>query len=480
MKMLRFLPLAALLLGGPASAAAQTQCVSNARAGGTVDHITIPLQPCALSTSILILTAAGANTIAQPTLQMAGYPQQNIYTSTGTAPGIAAIPGANAVIMLTSTGTSWKIVSGNASTTFSGTLTVPNGGTGVTTIPTNRLVVGQGTGAISTVAAGTTGQLLVGNTSSPPSWVTAGTTGQFLAGATGASPSWTTISSSLVSSFSAGTTGFTPSSATTGAITLAGTLGVANGGTGLTTGYSNGFLPIGNGTGFTMAGLIAGTNTIITNGAGSITIATTGSTTACGGGSVAGYVLTDNGSNGCTSNPKLTFTSNTLTIGGATSGGVGFKVPAVAGSNTVTWPAGTTDFSATGGTSQVIKQTGAGAAFTVARLSCTDLSDSSSGCSGAASLTEGGPKTASFAASSNTTYCIDTTTGTATLTATLPVSPNANDVIEFVSCTDYSTWNFILSRNGKNIQGLAQDMTVNTNNASFSVKYYTSYGWRMK
>ena len=37
-----------------------------------------------------------------------------------------------------------------------------------------------------------------------------------------------------VSSFSAGTTGLTPSTATTGAVTLAGTLGVANGGTGIT------------------------------------------------------------------------------------------------------------------------------------------------------------------------------------------------------------------------------------------------------
>jgi hypothetical protein len=38
-----------------------------------------------------------------------------------------------------------------------------------------------------------------------------------------------------VTSFTAGTTGFTPSSATTGAVTLAGTLNVANGGTGATT-----------------------------------------------------------------------------------------------------------------------------------------------------------------------------------------------------------------------------------------------------
>jgi microcystin-dependent protein len=42
-----------------------------------------------------------------------------------------------------------------------------------------------------------------------------------------------TPSSATVSSFSAGTTGFTPSSATSGAVTLAGILGIANGGTGL-------------------------------------------------------------------------------------------------------------------------------------------------------------------------------------------------------------------------------------------------------
>lgn len=42
--------------------------------------------------------------------------------------------------------------------------------------------------------------------------------------------------SSAVSSFSAGTTGFTPNTATTGAITLAGTLAAANGGTGVNNG----------------------------------------------------------------------------------------------------------------------------------------------------------------------------------------------------------------------------------------------------
>jgi hypothetical protein len=50
-----------------------------------------------------------------------------------------------------------------------------------------------------------------------------------------------------VSSFSAGTTGLTPSTATTGAVTLAGTLAVANGGTGLATLTANNVM-LGNGT----------------------------------------------------------------------------------------------------------------------------------------------------------------------------------------------------------------------------------------
>jgi hypothetical protein len=45
---------------------------------------------------------------------------------------------------------------------------------------------------------------------------------------------------STVNSFSAGSTGLTPSTATTGAVTLAGTLAVANGGTGVTTSTGSG------------------------------------------------------------------------------------------------------------------------------------------------------------------------------------------------------------------------------------------------
>lgn len=81
-----------------------------------------------------------------------------------------------------------------------------------------------------------------------------------------------------VSSFAGGTTGLTPAAATTGAITLGGTLTEANGGTGETT-YTNGQLLIGNAAGgLTKATLTAGTNVTITNGDGSITINASGGT----------------------------------------------------------------------------------------------------------------------------------------------------------------------------------------------------------
>jgi hypothetical protein len=87
------------------------------------------------------------------------------------------------------------------------------------------------------------------------------------------------------SSFSAGSTGFTPSTATTGAITLAGTLAVANGGTGLTAGTSGGVLA------YTASGTLASSTAlaasalVIGGGAGvapSTTTTGTGVVTALG------------------------------------------------------------------------------------------------------------------------------------------------------------------------------------------------------
>lgn len=71
--------------------------------------------------------------------------------------------------------------------------------------------------------------------------------------------------------------------------------------------------------------------------------------------------------------------ASTLKIYGTTSGSVVFTVPAIAGTNTVTFPAGTTDFSATGGTSFVVRQDSAGAALTVSQLAASNLSNGTTG-----------------------------------------------------------------------------------------------------
>jgi len=69
------------------------------------------------------------------------------------------------------------------------------------------------------------------------------------------------------SSFSAGTTGFTPSSATTGAVVLGGTLNVANGGTGLTTAGSAGQVLTTNGSTLSYgSAIVSGTAVASTSG----------------------------------------------------------------------------------------------------------------------------------------------------------------------------------------------------------------------
>ena len=115
----------------------------------------------------------------------------------------------------------YALYSTSSSALTAGTLPVAAGGSGATTFTANGVVYGNGTSALGVTSAGTTGQVLVGNT--------------------GSAPSWATVSSSLVSSFQTSLSGLTPSTATTGAVTLAGTLGPTSGGTGLTS-YTQGDL----------------------------------------------------------------------------------------------------------------------------------------------------------------------------------------------------------------------------------------------
>lgn len=66
--------------------------------------------------------------------------------------------------------------------------------------------------------------------------------------------------------------------------------------------------------------------------------------------------------------------SGTLKLNGASSGTTTLNAAAAAGTTTITLPGGTTDFSATGGAGQVVKQTSSGGAFTVATVAVSELS----------------------------------------------------------------------------------------------------------
>lgn len=76
-----------------------------------------------------------------------------------------------------------------------------------------------------------------------------------------------------------------------------------------------------------------------------------------------------------TANPAV----SSVVLNGSTSGTTTVKPAATAGTTTLTLPAGTTDFSATGGTSQVVRQSSVGAALTVSQLAASDLSNTTTG-----------------------------------------------------------------------------------------------------
>jgi trimeric autotransporter adhesin len=148
------------------------------------------------------------------------------------------------------------LYSTSSSALAAGTLPVAAGGTGATTLTSNGVVYGNGTSAVSATSAGTTGQVLIATTGSAPSW--------------GSVPS-----TAAVTSFSAGTTGLTPSTGTTGAVTLAGTLNVANGGTGTTTSTGSGSVVLSSSPSLTTPTLGAATGTSLAVSASALTSSNT-------------------------------------------------------------------------------------------------------------------------------------------------------------------------------------------------------------
>jgi len=122
-------------------------------------------------------------------------------------------------------------------TGLTGTATSLNIGGNASTATTATTATTANTATTATnLGGGLAGYLPYQTSANTTTFLSPSTNGYYLTLSSGL-PSWTALPSN-VSSFSAGTTGFTPSTATTGAVTLSGTLSITNGGTGNTTGQA--------------------------------------------------------------------------------------------------------------------------------------------------------------------------------------------------------------------------------------------------
>jgi hypothetical protein len=149
-------------------------------------------------------------------------------------------------------------------------LAVTSGGTGLTTIPTNgQLLIGNGSGyTLNTLGTGVgisvvnaAGTITIANTGVLSNIAGSGIS---VSSATGD----VTIANTGVLSFSGGTTGLTPATATTGAVTLAGTLGIANGGTNGSATPTAGAVAYGTGTAYAFTAAGTAGQVLTSNGAG--------------------------------------------------------------------------------------------------------------------------------------------------------------------------------------------------------------------
>ena len=209
----------------------------------------------------------------------------------------------------TALGNTANAASGVAALNASGLLAIAQGGTNSSATPTAG-GIGYGTGtAHAYTAAGTAGYLLQSNGSSAPTWVPAPAGG--------------------VTTISFGSTGLTPSTATGGAVSVAGTLAVANGGTGATTLTANNVI-LGNGTSavnFVAPG--SNGNVLTSNG--------TTWTSAPGSSGTVTSVALSGGTTGLTVSGSPITTSGTITLAGTlavANGGTGITS---LGSGVATW-----------------------------------------------------------------------------------------------------------------------------------------------
>ena len=89
-------------------------------------------------------------------------------------------------------------------------------------------------------------------------------------------------------------------------------------------------------------------------------------------------------------------------------------------------------------------------------------------------------QTGNFNATAKEGYFVDTSS--AAITATLPSSPTLGDFVSFIDYAGtFDTNNLTIARNGKNIQGLAEDLTVNQERAGLTLVFTdNTQGWLLQ
>jgi hypothetical protein len=161
-----------------------------------------------------IIIGTGTNASSRLGIGTAGY----VLTSTGTTATWQASTGGVTSFQTSLSGLTPSSSTGGA-ITLAGTLGATSGGTSQSTYTTGDILYASASNTLSKLGIGTSGQVLT---------------------ISGGVPAWGTAASSGVTTISFGSTGLTPNTATAGAVTVAGTLAVANGGTGVTSSTGSG------------------------------------------------------------------------------------------------------------------------------------------------------------------------------------------------------------------------------------------------
>ncbi len=385
---------------------------------------------------------------------------------------------------------------GITGTTITATTQFNGPGTGLTGTASGLSIGGTATYATN-IAGGLANELVYQTGAGATGFITAPTaSGQYLEW-NGTSFTWTGLGT-IVNTFSAGTTGLTPSSPTSGNVTLAGTLNYTNGGTGLSATPTNGQLLIGNGSGYTLAGLTAGTAISVTNGLGSITIDNTGVTSLSAGSGISVSSATGGVTVSNTGVTSFNTRTGAITLSSTDiSGALGYTPASTTGSNaTGTWPisiTGDATFISGGLANEILYQTGAGTTGFIAAPTTSSTYLEWTGTSFAWTPVTSGLTITNTTA--NATYYIGFQSATSGSTSTdyinsgFTYNPSTNTVATNISGTAYnashlqttagvSTWNWS-GQSGQPTWLWGSNDGVNMyvwNPSNFSVNYANSSG----